>query len=196
MNAHDEADMLIKTITVWRFLQHVDEEIEGGNEEARAVANRFFDGYASLHGMSIADIADLGLLPFAQLKTTMAILQVTLCYGWSFFRPIGGERTRRITVEEWREAGIQEPLVDCYDLRCTGPENPDICQLLRILRSAVAHCFDDSNGHHITFAEAEVVSFRTSRHGESSVIFRTQEGFVKFVRDYVHAVESIATNRL
>jgi hypothetical protein len=69
MNAHDNADMLIKTIKIWQFLQHVDELIDNGDRKASIVVTDFFKRYDLPFEISVENLKSAGVLPFAQLKT-------------------------------------------------------------------------------------------------------------------------------
>jgi hypothetical protein len=170
MNAHDRADMIIKTIKLWQLVQHIDQGLEDGDDPTTTVVDSYFRRY----GLTLPQLAEAGLLPLAQLKTTLAMMMVTLCFA----------RTK-VTADEWHNAGmIVRPE---YDLRCKAPEQPTIDQVMRTLRNAAAHGFEDDGC--VSFPEGSIVAFQS---GSSRVVFRTARGFVMFLQDFMRAVQKVA----
>ena len=175
MTDHDNADMLIKTINIWMFLQYFDELIEVGDEGSTKIVSDFFKRY----NLSFEDVQNSGLLPLAQLKTTLSLLLVTLFFArW------------RVDDSRWTAAGMKTALD--YDLDCENPPNPGISEIIRTLRNAAAHAFDEGNFDYMSFPEGKVVSFQTNRGGTKKVTFCTAEGFVDFLQDYIRAIKQEA----
>lgn len=183
MNAHDNADMLIKTIKIWQFLQYVDELVDNGDRKASIVVTDFFKRYDLSFEISVENLKSAGVLPFAQLKTTVALLLITLCFARRkvFTR-------ERVDDPDWDKAGMRHP--STYDLDCKSPTDPDISQVIRTMRDAAAHAFDRDNS--ILFPEGKIVSFQAIRGDRvgSIVTFCTVDGFVDFLKDYIRAVQS------
>ena len=168
--------MLIKTIKIWQFLQHLDGLVEEEDERTTSIVNDFFKPY----GLSIDDLKNYGMLPFAQLKTTLSILLSTLCFA-------------RWKVEDSHWENSMRSL-SYYDLECQGPDRPKISQVIRTIRNAAAHGFDDSD--FLTFPEGKVVSFQTTQRGISKVTFCTERGFVDFVSDYIRVIQRTAVEHM
>ncbi len=188
MTPREQADLLIKTIKVWQFLQFVDERVERGDEQTRELVETFFARYLPPQPcVTIARLDGLGVLPLAQLKPSLAILQASFHYGWSL--------VKATAAKEWLDAGLSPPAT--YKVSCRGPKNPDITQLLRVLRNAHAHTFDRSPNGGIAFPAGAVVEFAsTTKHGHQSVTFPETAGFLRFVGDYTGAVQRVAVARL
>lgn len=176
MTTHENADMVIKTIKIWQFLQHIDSLVEEDEVCSTTIVNDFFKRY----GVSLDDLKTFGILPLAQLKTTLSILLSTLCFA-------------RWKVEDsiW-ETDMKNP--SDYDLECKGPKNPKIYQVVRTIRNAAAHGFDDDD--FLTFPEGKVVSFKTEYRGVSQVTFRSEKGFIDFLRDYIRVVQKTAVDQM
>ena len=169
MTTHEMPNMLIKTTKIWQFLQYLDSLIEEDEVHSTTIVNDFFER----SGFSLDDMKTNGMLPFVQLKTTLSLLLSTLCFArW------------RVENSDW-EAGMKKP--SDYDLECEGPNDPDIFQVIRTIRNAAAHGFDDDD--FLTFPPDKVVSFKTTYRRISKVTFCSEEGFLDFVRDYLRVIQ-------
>ena len=178
MDNHESANMLIKTIKIWQFLQYFDELFENDDLNATTIVEGFFKRY----DLSLEQIKESGVLPFAQLTTTLSLLLVTFCYA----------RKNIFTKEKaedpgWDIAGMRAP--SYYDLECKRPEHPNMSQVIRTIRNAAAHGFDDDDW--LSFPQGKVVSFQTKRGDKvnSIVTFCTEKGFVRFLSDYIQAIQ-------
>ena len=190
MNEHEQFEMILKTINVWEFLQYIDELYENNKECGEQIMNGF---YQKRHKWTAEYACKGGMLPHAQLKTTLSILLVTLCYARS-----------TVTQEEWIEAGMKENS-ECYDI-CIDSNRPrNVETIIRTIRNAAAHCFD--NKDRIVFPDGKILSFQTqgkisssdgasSREYDSRVEFNTADGFIKFVSDYLSAIRKIIKKQL
>ena len=173
MTSHDRAQMIVKNVHAWRFLQYFDEMVEARDERATWIMDAFlFPKKLSVdrHG---------GVLPLAQLTTTMGILLVTFFVG------------REIDARRW-QGRMRTP--SDYDVHCGGPmcpASPTIHQMICNMRNALAHAFDDHGGTSVSYPDDGVISFKTSKGVVSSVTFRTEMGFVTFIRDYVQAIQQL-----
>ena len=121
MTNHERADMLIKTIKIWEFLQHVDELIDNGDSAAVAIADDFFSRYS----LSVTDAKNNGILPWVQMKTNLSILLVTICFA---------------RQQKWNRAGMKS--LQKYEIDCNGINSPDIDKVITIIRNAVVHEFN------------------------------------------------------
>lgn len=170
MDTRENANMLIKTINVWQFLQYFDDLVERDDDRSTSILHDFFIRH---YNLSLDHLKTSGILPLAQLTTTLSLLLSTLCFArW------------RIEDSSWEE-GMKKP-VD-YDMHCEGPENPRIAQVIRTMRNAAVHGFDDSD--YISFPEEKIVSFQTKHRGFSRVTFCTAIGFVSFIQDYIRVIK-------
>lgn len=175
MTNHERADMLIKTIKIWQFLQHVDNLVDDGDLAAAAIVNDFFSRY----NLSLTEVKNNGVLPWVQLKTNFSLLLVTLCFARN---------------QSWDDTEMKPP--SDYDLDCKLPKSPAISQVIRTIRNAAAHEFENRNS--ISFPEGCVASFQ-AKHGcriTGEVAFRTEEGFVDFLKDYIRAIQKMAIKSL
>ena len=141
----------------------------------------------------------------AQLKTTLSILQISLCYGRSATSESGREGLRDVGTAGLEAAGLRTPPSEIYEIRfeSSGKPRNDLTnsKLLALLRNALAHCFDDDHkpgSDNVTFPDGAVVSFTDSRrrHEAQTVTFQSADGFVRFVGDYVKAVKSVVGKQL
>ena len=116
------------------------------------------------------------MFPLSQLTTTLSILLVTLFFArW------------RIDDSRWTAAEMKT--ASDYDLDCENPPNPSISEIIRTIRNAAAHAFEDGNFDYMSFPEGKVVSFQTNRGGTRRVTFCTAEGFVNFISDYIRGIK-------
>ena len=176
MTNHDKADMLIKTIKIWQFLQFFDSLVEVGDERATTILN----GHFSRYGLSVSDLKENGVLPFAQLKTTLSILMSTLCFArWEVDDSIWKKNMK----------GASD-----YNMEYEGSTDPSMSEMIRTIRNATAHGFDNEDS--ITFPKEKVVSFQATHSGVSKVTFCSKEGFVEFLRDYVKVVQNTVVDQM
>ena len=82
MTSYDRAHMIVKNVHVWKFLQYFDEMVEARDERATWI----MDGFLFPNKLSVD--RHQGVLPLAQLTTTMGILLVTFFVG----REMGAHR--------------------------------------------------------------------------------------------------------
>lgn len=173
MTSHNRAEMIVRNVQVWKFLQYFDEMVEAKDDRAIWIMNGF------LWPKNLSVERHGNVLPLAQLMTTIGTLLVTFFVG------------RATKPHRW-SGKMREPCD--YDLRCGGPkcpESPTIHQVICAMRNALAHAFDDDGEPSVRFPERGVISFATAKGVVSRVTFLTEMGFVIFVRDYVNAIQRI-----
>ena len=124
MTSYDRAQMIIKNVHVWQFLQFFDEMVEAQDNRATWIMNAF------LYPKKMSVDQAQGVLPLVQLTTTMGMLLVTFLCG------------REIDSYRW-QGKLRVP--SDYDVHCSGsrcPEYPTIHQMIINMRNALAHAFD------------------------------------------------------
>ena len=176
MTKRERADMLIKTVNVWRFMLHCDQLFDNEDDHATEIVSGFFAN----RSISIEQAKRNGVLPLTQLMTSLGVLYMTLFYAST------KEKQRWIAWMKGPQA---------YDIRCSGPRcprSPDIYQVICALRNAAAHEFDDDNDISICFPKERVVAFHTIRGVVSTVTFCTRSGLAEFLEDFVRAVQRMA----
>lgn len=178
MTKKQQSDMLIKMLQIWHFVRYCDRMIEAGDEHATKIVSRY---YAD-RSIGVDEARLRGVLPMAQLDTTIAMLHTTLFFAST------KEKSR------W-QAWMKGP--QAYDIRCSGmkcPRNPNIFQVICTIRNALAHEFDDDNRISVSFPAGEeaVVSFDTTRGVVSAVKFLTRRGLGDFLADLTEAVRRMS----
>lgn len=185
MNRHELADLLLKTLIVFDFLQFVDEGFEKGDPHARGVVN----GFLSIKSNPAVRDAILHVLPFVQLETTLSILMVTACFA------------SRIREDGWSNLGLS--IKPEYHVRWESPEgtlkSPTFSDVIRTMRNASAHLPDFFSADGSAFVNVSFdtgcVSFASQRP-RSRLTFETPDGFVEFLRDYLRAVRKLVAEKL
>lgn len=183
MKREELADMIYKTLYVFDFLQFVDEGYETNDFRARNLVDAFFEQRRG-NGPDIRS----WFLPLAQLKTTLSVLMITVCFANS------------IEEREWDGVGfsIMQEYDVAYFLNEVQNLNPKVGEVLKTVRNACAHLPDCVvNGKeqvNVPFDNGCVTFF--SMRPNSQVSFLTQNGFVAFLRDYLRAIKKQVHSRL
>jgi hypothetical protein len=186
MTPEELAGMILKTLNVFDFLQFVDETYEKGDPESRALVERFF---WQRHGSAPSDMP--GVLPFAQLPTTLPMLTITVCFASS------------IKQDGWNEVGFSikpEYQLKYYHGDDDQPAVATVEAVIRTIRNATAHLPDFIADSHqgrpnVSFeTETGLVSFY-SRSPRSRVKFSTGDGFISFLTDYLRAIRRLVTRQ-
>ena len=173
MTSHDRANMLLKTINLFMFVQRFDEMVESGDPSAVSVLKRF------LKSISFPfEQAQRGLLPLAQLPTTLSILLIMVVFA----------RKRDAGWWEQNMDGLRFYGIVCGGSKC--PERPSIYHVIRTMRNAMAHGFDhEGDDAAISFPQDSVVSFRATEGVVSTVTFSHAAGFVVFIDAFLRAIK-------
>ena len=174
MTSHDRANMLLKTINLFMFVQRFDEMVESGDASAVSVLKRFLRSTS----LPFEHAQRSGLLPLAQLTTTLSILLITVVFA-------------RQRDAGWWEKNMED--LRYYGIVCGGskcPERPSIYHVIRTMRNAMAHGFDhEGDDAAISFPEGSVVSFRATEGVVSTVTFGHEAGFVVFLDAFLRAIK-------
>ena len=177
MTAREQADTLVLTLNIWRFLQYCDQMIAKGDKTATDLVGSHF----SSRGWSLDQAVRNNWLPFMRLQTTISILHITLFFA------------RSMNEDLWIES-MKGPRT--YDISCSGPKcpkAPNIYQVVRVMRNAIAHEFDEeSAGGSVSFPSDGFVSFSAKEGVVTGVTFGTTEGMAGFLEDFVSALQKVA----
>jgi len=182
MKNTDPMEMVLRTILNFQFLQLVDEGYERGDEDVIRIVDDFFR-----HKFPDSSAIQHDLLPFMNLKTTLPMLAVPLCYA------------AKQPPDVWDELGWK--ISPDYDVFVGSSESsfvPSIGWLLTTLRNAVAHIpdfLDDEDPPNVSWDDGCVVRF-TARRPPGSVTFNTQHGFVRFLSDFIKHTRAVSRKDL
>ncbi len=187
MSRSELADLILKTLVLFEFIQFIDDSYERGELHAQSVVEEFFSKSEA------RSTCKTYFLPLAQLKTTLSLLGVTLCFASS------------IKEDEWGAVGFsirpefELVFVQKDSVEATGNNVTDI---IVTMRNASAHLPDiiqaASPGANVSFDECCVsfASWDPRGRFRSRVTFRSQRGFVLFLRDYIPAVKKLVRTKL
>jgi hypothetical protein len=167
--------MMIRAFTLFDFLQYVDEADERNDADARRIVSEYFaQKYPDMPSMRS------GMTPFVNLKTTLVLLVMPICYA------------ARHPESDWDQAGWR--ISDRYKIefqpRRHGVAVP-VNEVLRTIRNAVAHAPDfmfGNNDKNISWDSEYIIkfsSFRPSGALRSSVVFHSEGGLLEFLSDFV-----------
>jgi hypothetical protein len=178
MDDDAKADILIRTENLFKFIQFFDELLENDDAKAKDIAERF---YCKKTPITLQEAKTWKLLPFMQLQTTLAILNIFFLY---------------IKSNDNLKNGICKHLNFDYNIT-TIPESDknsiEIEQVLKTMRNAMAHYtenFKDKDNlvDNVTFDNNCIVKFSSKTSQYKTVCFCKDEGFVRFVGDYIKAI--------
>ena len=177
MTAREQADTLVLTLNIWRFLQYCDQMVAKGDKTAMDLV----EGHFNSRGWSLDKAVRNNWLPFMRLQTTLSILHVTLFYARSMDEPLW--------IESMKGPGM-------YDISCSGPkcpEKPNMYQVIRVMRNAVAHEFDEESAcSSVSFPSDGFVAFSAKEGVVTRVTFGTMEGTADFLEDFALALQKVA----
>jgi hypothetical protein len=185
MKREELAEIILKTLNIFDFLQFVDECCENSDLQSRKLVNDYFH---ARYGTGSDEMQ--GVLPLAQMKTTLPILLVTVCFASG------------IKEEEW--SNVDFSIKPQYTLSFTSDSNrinyPKVSEVIRTLRNACAHLPDlvgnNKDRANVSFDNGCVVFFSLRPKTETEVVFSTQKGFVAFLSDYLRAVRRLVRTNL
>ena len=188
MTKGDLSDIILKTINIFDFLQYIDEGYENQNQMFVKVVDQYYkDRY------NIELINHKGLINFAQLKTTLSMLVITVCFA------------SQATDDQWREIGFNFKKEYDIEFKFKGKqkEEPSISEIIKTMRHASAHLPDNlwirsgsdnvkSNIHFDKCCVCFTSYSKNSKKDENArVTFKSENGFLKFLSDYIKSIKKL-----
>jgi len=173
------AETILLQLEIFVLVQFIDERCERNDADAIRLLT-------DLHLQRHPDLRWEDLLPLVRLNTSFAMLTLPICF------------VSRFDDEELYEFGFrvrpEHDLLYRDKGRVTAATSSKV---LRTFRNAIAHLPDFAAGTgtclpNVTFDEG--IARLSSR--DTELVFRSEEGYVQFLRDLIPAIRSGVRNRL
>lgn len=176
MTPKELAETVLLQLECFWLLQELDEECRCNDPAISAALDRIY------HERN-RPVTWRELHPFVRLKTTLGLLVVPISFA------------SRLSAEELDAHGFSVRTEHNILFRegCREIRSPEPSRVLLVLRNALAHLPEfavGGSGPNVSFDEGILRCW--TRTGSSEVVFRSEDGFISFLRDLLPVVRKAA----